>query len=105
MDKPKPTPELEQQICSWIRSGGFPHVAAECAGVPTAVFERWLRVGSRPRAPRAYRDFAAEVRKAVAQARMRAEIDAYKQDATVWLKSGPGKDNPASPGWSNPVTG
>ena len=58
------TPAVEQAILSFIRAGGFPVVAAEAAGVPRAVFERWLARGEAPRGPAKYRAFAEAVRQA-----------------------------------------
>ena len=41
------TPALQEQIVAYIRAGGFPHVAAEAAGLPRQVFARWLERGQR----------------------------------------------------------
>ena len=41
------TPALQEKIVAYIRAGGFPHVAAEAAGLPRRVFERWLERGQR----------------------------------------------------------
>src|SRR5207253_1399339 len=67
------------------------------------VFENWLARGRKGRARGAYRDFAEAVRQAEAQARMQAEMAAYKKDAMNWLKSGPGREATNRPGWSMPV--
>jgi hypothetical protein len=97
------TPVLGQQICAFIRAGGYPPVAAEAAGVSRRLFRRWLARGLRKRARQPYRGFAEAVRQAAAQARLNAEIAAYKKDAINWLKSGPGRETSALPGWSMPV--
>src|SRR5262245_23708103 len=97
------TPVLGEQICGWIRVGGYPAVAAEAAGVPRAVFARWVARGLKKRAREPYRSFAESVRQAVAQARLKAETEAYKKDALNWLKHGPGRDRPGQPGWALPV--
>jgi hypothetical protein len=54
---------------------------------------------SRPR----YRRFAAAVRSAVAQARLRAEARVLNTDPKRWLIQGPGRDRPHCPGWSGVV--
>ncbi len=97
------TPVLGQQICAYIRAGGYPPVAAEAAGVPRRLFRRWLARGLKKRARAPYRGFAEAVRQAAAQARLAAETAAFKKDAVNWLKSGPGRETAALPGWSMPV--
>ncbi|MCI0456137.1 MAG: hypothetical protein L0Z62_04050 [Gemmataceae bacterium] len=97
------TPALGQRICAFIRAGGYPEVAAEAVGVPRRVFERWMARGLRQGAREPYRSFAESVRQAEAEARIRAEIAAYKKDALNWLKGGPGREGTGRPGWSMPV--
>jgi hypothetical protein len=97
------TPAVGQQICAFIRAGGYPPVAAEGAGVPRKLFARWLARGLRKGAREPYRSFAESVRQAEAQARLGAEMAAYKKDAMGWLKGGPGRETTARPGWSMPV--
>jgi hypothetical protein len=43
------------------------------------------------------------VRQAVAEARLKAEIEVFTSDPVFWLRNGPGKDAPGNPGWSAPV--
>jgi hypothetical protein len=97
------TPEVEAQILAFIRAGGYPHVAAEAAGVPAAVFARCLARARRRDAPEHLRQFAADVRKAAAQARLRAEVHAYDKDPELWLTKGPGRERAGCPGWSGLV--
>ncbi len=94
------TNALEQAIVAYIRVGGFPHVAAEAAGVPRATFAKWLRLGQKKRAAEPYRRFAAAVRQATAQARLSAELAALKGRPLDWLRCGPGKETPTNPGWT-----
>ncbi|HEY7425363.1 MAG TPA: hypothetical protein VH682_14115 [Gemmataceae bacterium] len=96
------TPALQEQIVAFIRAGGYPHVAAEAAGLPRDVFERWMERGQRSGAPAAYRAFAQAVMEAQAQARLHAELAARTDKPLDWLKAGPGKDSAANPGWTNP---
>src|SRR5260370_27081637 len=100
-DRPAPTPELQQQICAFIRAGGFPRVAAQAAGVRADVFARWLRRGRGKRAPADYRAFAAAVDQAVAQARLAAELQVFEKRPLDWLKCGPAKETGTDPGWSS----
>jgi hypothetical protein len=93
---------LQEQIAAFIRAGGFAHVAAEAAGLPRAVFARWLERGERPGAPANYRTFARAIREAEAQARLQAELKVRGDKPLDWLKAGPGKAGADNPGWTNP---
>jgi hypothetical protein len=94
------TDALAQQIVAYIRVGGFPHVAAEAAGVPRATFEKWRKRGQRSDAPEIYRNFSTSVRQAIAQARLTAELAALKGRPLDWLRCGPGKETTRNPGWT-----
>jgi len=98
-----PTIRLQNEICAFIRQGGFPEAAAEAAGVPQATFRQWLARGQAPRAKAPFRAFAAEVRKAAAQARVLAEMEAVKKNPLAWLKHGPGRETADMAGWTLPV--
>src|SRR5262245_26952124 len=98
-----PTAEIQRQICGLIHSGAFLHVAAEAAGVPQKVFERWMRWGKAARPVPLYRDFYEAVCQAQAQARVVAENHAFEHATITWLKSGPGKETAKAPGWTSPV--
>jgi hypothetical protein len=93
---------LQEKIVSFIRAGGFAHVAAEAAGLPREVFARWLERGERPGAPAHYRSFARVIREAEAQARLQAELSVRSDKPLDWLKAGPGKAASDNPGWTNP---
>jgi len=93
------TPDLEGKILAAIRTGGFPHVAAEAFGVSPHTFKKWLRLGRNPKNTR-YRTFAKNVKQAVATARLNAEMHTHQKDPKLWLRSGPGKETPASVGWT-----
>jgi hypothetical protein len=97
---PLPTPEAEEIIAAYVRAGGYPHIAAEAAGVPRDVFEEWLRKAEGKRPRKEYKRFAEALRRAEAQARLKAEAEALKDKPMDWLKSGPGKETTAEPGWS-----
>ena len=43
--RPLLTPAVEKIILAYVRAGGFPHVAAEAAGVPRDLFDEWMRKG------------------------------------------------------------
>ncbi len=89
------TEALERNILAYIRAGGFPHVAAEAAGVPSEVFHEWMN-----RPTRRFRRFRRAVRQAQAQARLRVEIAVMEAKPLDWLKSGPGKPQVNPPGWT-----
>jgi hypothetical protein len=98
-----PTPAVQQQITAFIRAGGFPHVAAEAAGVPRRTFERWMRYGRQRGREPVYHAFALAVRQASAQARLRAEIAILENKPLDWLRYGPGKETADNPGWTAAV--
>ena len=97
------TPAIQSAVCGYILSGGFPHVAAEAAGIPREVFDRWLQRGCGPHRRKKYRLFYDAILQARAQARLSAESRAIQKDALAWLKCGPGKETTHSPGWTNPT--
>lgn len=77
----------------------YPHVAAEAAGVPRHVLQRWLDLSTKRRdVHRPYRNFADQLRQAQAQARVKAEIAVLDADPKIWLRSGPGKEREGDPG-------
>src|SRR4051794_9575119 len=99
-----PTPEIQEQMCSFIRAGGVPNVAAEALGLSVQLFEVWMRRSRSRHALPEIREFGKAVRKAIAQARMAAETEAFRHDKLAWLKSGPGRESASQSGWSNPVS-
>src|SRR5437016_2854880 len=93
------TPRLLERIRAFIRAGAYPLEAAEAAGVPAAVFRRWLaRSGRRRRGPLA--QLGPAICEALATARAFAETEVFKENPLAWLKHGPGKETPDRPGWS-----
>jgi hypothetical protein len=99
----RPDAELTRTIAAYIRAGAYPHVAAAAAGVEPGVFDDWMDKGTKRRAVEAYRQFAAAVQLATAQARLAAEMAVHQEDPRTWLTKGPGKDAPGKPGWSGVV--
>jgi hypothetical protein len=97
------TEEVAEAIASYIRAGGYPHVAAGAAGVPREAFDDWLRRGDQSRPSPQHGRFAREVRRATAQARLKAEIETFTARPLDWLRSGPGKETPRAPGWTGNV--
>jgi hypothetical protein len=96
------TPALQDRIVAALRAGGFPEVAAQTWGVSPRTFRRWMRRGE-VRGIEPYRSFAAAVREAIAQARLRAEMDIFENQPRIWLQHGPGRETDASPGWTTAV--
>jgi hypothetical protein len=99
----KITPEIQSTICAFIMAGGFPHVAAQAAGVPQEKFQEWWHKGSLPKANALFRHFYLAVEQAKAQARLNAEMKVMEGNPLAWLKSGPGKENSNSPGWTGVI--
>lgn len=98
--KTKLTVELENTILSWIRAGGYPHVAALAAGVPESLWRQWQERGEK-RNP--YKRFFAKIAQAHATARLKAETSTLEDDPRFWLKHGPGREGLGNPGWANMV--
>ena len=103
MSRPHLTSDLQNSIVAYIRAGGFPHVAAEAAGVRREVFERWLHQGRGPEARSRYRAFFEAVLQARAQARLGAETAVLGDKPLDWLRSGPGRETAESAGWTGTV--
>src|SRR5262249_46303054 len=82
------TPEIQNTICAYIRAGGYPHVAAEAAGIPKAVFDSWLVMGRKKRAKPHFKALCDAIKQAQAQARLGAEVKVFDQNPSLWLKSG-----------------
>jgi hypothetical protein len=99
--KTKLTTELESTILSWIRAGGYPHVAAVAAGVPESLWRQWQE---RAKTRNPYKRFFAKIAQAHATARLKAETAMLDEDARFWLKHGPGRESPGNPGWANMVS-
>src|SRR5262245_53556494 len=97
------TPEIQREICSYIIAGGFANIAAEAAGVPAKVFERWMKWGQAERPVPIYRNFYLAVRKAEGQVRLAAESRTFQKAALSWLRSGPGRATAEAAGWTSPV--
>lgn len=105
----KLTSLAQSQIVAFIRAGAFPNMAAEAAGVPAEIFNEWMARGcplNRPpnwKPHKRYTPLWQQVRQAVGQARVSAEVDARNKDPLRWLLQGPGKEQPDVPGWSQTV--
>jgi hypothetical protein len=93
------TAEIQSRVINFIKAGGFPHVAAEAAGVSQQLFLDWLAKGNRRGAKEPYRSFVRAVDEAIAQARLGVEIEVRKKDPRFWLRYGPGRESDKSPGW------
>lgn len=102
--KPTLTPQIMRDICAFIKAGGFPHVASEASGVPKEVFEEWMekgRIAPKKKVDPICRQFRSEVMKAMAIARLNAEIQCHQENPLQWLKGGPGKEAQNNPGWTS----
>jgi hypothetical protein len=97
----KPTLAIQEQIVTFVRAGGYPHVAAQAVGVPQEVFETWMARGTAPRPRKVYRTFRAAIIQAQAQARLAAEVAILKDEPLRWLLQGPGRERQDNPGWSS----
>ncbi len=96
--KSKLTPDVEQQIVVYIRSGAFDWVAAQAAGIGRTTFYRWMQAGETGEDP--YGSFYTAVREARAVARVAAEMEVRNNNPLAWLRYGPGRARPGEPGWT-----
>jgi hypothetical protein len=99
------TREIWDNIVLRIRAGAYDHVAAEASGVPARTFREWIERGegrhpTRPPTPR-LRAFAQDVARARADARVMAEIRAYREDNRFWLTH-VARSQPDHDGWTEP---
>jgi len=103
------TPQVADEICNYLIGGAYEHVAAEAAGVPYEIYQRWIAQGDKSLSGKfggkktVYRDLALRVRKAKATARLLAETEMREKHPQAWLKCGPGREQPNRPGWSKEV--
>lgn len=97
------TPTLQERIVASLRAGGFPQISAQAWGVSPRTYRRWMRRGEGRDPIEPYRSFAAAVREATAQARLRAEMDIFENQPRIWLQHGPGRETDASTGWTTAV--
>lgn len=96
--RPKLTPELQNDIVSFIVAGGFPHDAATAAGLPRDVFDCWMRRGERFKARGRYRAFARAVREAEGKACLNAQTKVSAAKPNDWLKARAAKDGQGKSG-------
>lgn len=99
----KVTPEQQHYILSLLRSGTFTRVAVETAGMLWADFRRWQAQEQRQGRGKQVRAFRIAMRQATAQSRAKAELEVREKSPILWLKHGPGRDQPGNPGWANPA--
>jgi hypothetical protein len=73
-------------------------VAAEAAGIHRSTFYNWLARGEK--GEETWVEFAREVLRARAQARLRAEGRVHDEHPLSWLRLGPGRERRGRPGWT-----
>ena len=59
-----------------------------------------MKWGSSKFGGKVYKAFARAIRQAMAQARAKAEVEAFQNRPLDWLRSGPGKEVDDIPGWT-----
>jgi hypothetical protein len=86
-----------------VATGIYPHVAAECEGIPAEVFADLLDRGEGrhpTKSPTASTMALAEgVRVASADARGDCEMRVYRDHPYRWLTEGPAREERGRPGW------
>ena len=99
-------------IIQTIEGGAWDYVAAEAAGISQKTFYRYLSDGETAQEKadaghalgeneELYLQFRQSVIEARARARATAEVDTKRSNSLAWLKSGPGKERPGRPGWTD----
>ena len=81
----KLTPEVQQTIVSYIRSGNYVETSAAAAGITKETFYSWLRSGANAKSG-IFKEFSDAVKRAMAEAESRdlAEKHAYSfQDKPI----------------------
>ena len=97
------TPELQNNICAYVRAGAYDYAAAEACGIGRRTFFEWLERGERQSKRGrvlAYVQFAVAIRRAQAEARVSAEVTVKKIDPKWWL-SRMHRERPDAPGWND----
>ena len=97
------TPELQTEICAFVRAGTYNYVAAEACGISRRTLFEWLERGERPSKrsiSKIYVQFAVAIRRAQAEARASAEVTIKKIDPKRWL-SRMHREAPGAPGWND----
>ena len=95
-DRGRLTPQVVTTILAYIKNGSFDHVAAQAAGISPRTFREWMARGEgrslRP-STEELREFAQQVRKAKAEARVIAEAEVHRAKPLDWLAhAAPSKD-------------
>jgi hypothetical protein len=88
------SPELYAQLITYIQAGAYYHVAAEAVGVSTDALRGWLKKGRGDLLSLNdtwYSRLLLDIRRAVALARVSAEISIAETNSTRWLNQGPGR--------------
>jgi len=96
--KTRLTGEIIEAIADGVRRGAFPYIAAQAAGVPKSTFYDWLSRGETGRKP--FSELLDKVQTATADARANAEARVFEEKPLEWLRLGPGRTQPGSPGWT-----
>jgi hypothetical protein len=90
----KYSPDLYAQLIMYIQQGAFYHVAAEAIGISTDSLRIWLKRGRADLLSLKdtwYSRLLLDIRRAVAIARVGAEVSIAETDSRRWLNMGPGR--------------
>jgi hypothetical protein len=79
----KLTKQVQERICSAIRAGNYPAVAAVAAGISEATFYRWMEQG-RTAGKGPHRDFYEAVKQAEAESEVHAVAILRKEMKGDW---------------------
>ncbi len=96
--------ENKEKVLENLRSGMFPGVAAEAAGIPAQVLLYWTSSGRQAleqgNEDSEFYTFYLDYITVAAQARGQAETRVYEDMPLAWLLHGPGRDASEAPGWT-----
>jgi len=93
------TPELTEALCTLIRKGAYPTIAAQAMGLNSRTYSRYMRDGKLGHNKKCT-EFYVAVMMAKALARQVAEARVFEENPLAWLRYGPGKTTADIPGWS-----
>jgi hypothetical protein len=88
----KLTKAVARRICTRIRQGAFPHVAALAEGIGGEKFKDYLAK---------YPAFRHDCERAHGEVRAQVERHLVENEPKAWALKGPGRDKPGQPGWAN----
>jgi hypothetical protein len=86
-------------LCTRLRVGASERVAVEALGVSWDDYQDWFKRAAGPAPTTMQKVLADQVRQALAEARLAAEISVKNTNPKAWLLYGPGRKTETADGW------